>query len=119
MENKYTILVVDDDAGMLETMLDILNELNFTVATADDGFKAIEMARDGTFDAILLDVKMPGIDGIETLKRIKAVKPDAKIILLTAYASETTVLEARKEGASEILYKPVDFNRLGKVLRAR
>src|SRR5271157_5052713 len=101
---------------MLETMMDILSELNFTVTTADDGFKAIELARDGTFDAILLDVRMPGIDGIETLKRIKAIKPNAKIILLTAYASETTVLDALKEGASEILYKPVDFNVLGKIL---
>ncbi|HME56387.1 MAG TPA: response regulator [Candidatus Lokiarchaeia archaeon] len=116
MENKYTILVVDDDVGMLETMMDILSELNFTVTTADDGFKAIEMARDGTFDAILLDVRMPRIDGIETLKRIKAIKPNAKIILLTAYTSETTVLDALKEGASEILYKPVDFNQLGKLL---
>ena len=116
MENKYTILVVDDDAGMLETMMDILSEMNFTVATADDGYKAIEMARDGAFDAILLDLKMPGIDGIETLKRIKKIKPLAKIIILTAYASEDTVLEAQREGVSEILCKPVDFDVLEKIL---
>jgi|SRR5271157_589032 len=104
---------------MLETMMDILSELNFTVTTADDGFKAIELARDGTFDAILLDVKMPGIDGIETLKRIKAITPNAKIIMLTAFAGEAAVLDARNEGASAILYKPVDFNRLEKMLRSR
>ena len=116
MENTYTILVVDDDAGMLETMTDILSEMNFSVAVADDGYKAIELARDGTFDAILLDFKMPGIDGIETLKRIKAFKPNAKVIMLTAYASEITMLDALKEGASEILYKPLDFGALEKLL---
>ena len=65
---------------------------------------------------ILLDIKMPGIDGIETLKRIKAITPNAKIIMLTAYASENVVFNAQKEGASGLLYKPVDFGVLEKML---
>lgn len=116
MENKYNILIVDHDASMLELMMDIMSEMNFNVAVADDGFKAIEMMRDGTFDAILVDVKMPGIDGTEILRRIKRIKPSAKIILMTSYAIEDIVLEALKDGAAGILCKPLDINQLEKML---
>jgi two-component system, NtrC family, response regulator HydG len=118
MEKKYAVLIVDDDEGILDTMMDILSEMNFNVAVAKDGFKAIEMAKEGTFDAILLDIRMPGIDGIETLKRIKQFKPFAKIILMTAYTTENNALEAQKEGASALLYKPIDFDKLEIVLAA-
>ena len=116
MEKKYAVLIVDDDEGMLEMMMDILSEMNFNVAVANDGFKAIEMAKEGTFDAILMDIRMPGIDGIETLKRIKHIKPFAKIILMTAFTTENNALDAQKEGASAILYKPIDFDKLENVL---
>jgi len=116
VEKRYTILIVDDDRGILETMMDILSEMNFKVIEATDGYKALNLIRAGAFDAILMDIKMPGIDGIETLKRIKQIKPNSKIILMTAYALEDTVLEAQKEGAQAILFKPIDIGNLVKML---
>jgi DNA-binding NtrC family response regulator len=114
---KFTVLVVDDDPGILETMADILDEMNFKVSTASDGYQAIEMMKSGSYDAVMMDVRMPGIDGIETLKRIKETKPDAKVILMTAYASQDMVLAARKEGASTVLYKPIDLDKIEALLR--
>ncbi|HME55316.1 MAG TPA: response regulator [Candidatus Lokiarchaeia archaeon] len=111
-------MIVDDDEGMFETMLDILSEMNFNVTVANDGYKAIELIKEGTFDAILMDIKMPGIDGIEVLKRIKHIKSSAKIILMTAYATENNALDAQKEGASALLYKPIDFDKLEETLGA-
>ena len=103
------MLVVDDDPGMLDTMVDILTEMNFKVTTASDGNQAFALVRAGSFDAVLMDIKMPGIDGIEALKRIKATKPGAKVIIMTAHASDDVVLSARKEGASTVLYKPIEL----------
>jgi len=117
MNAKPTILIVDDDEGILDTMNDILNEKGFEVAIASDGYKAIEMVKVGTFDVILMDIKMPGINGVETFKRIKAIKPLSRIIFMTAYALEDVVNEAKKEGAAAVLYKPLDIEKLEKMLR--
>jgi two-component system response regulator (stage 0 sporulation protein F) len=114
---KYTVLVIDDDLGILDTMEDVLSEMNFHVTTARDGYQAVEFMKKGTFDAILLDIRMPGIDGIETLRRIKVVRPNAKVILMTAYASDDMVLAARTEGASTLLYKPIDLAKIEALLR--
>ncbi len=113
------MLVVDDEPGILETMSDILKEMNFKVTTARDGYQAIEIMKNGSFDAVVMDIKMPGIDGIETLKRIKVTKPDANVILVTAYASDDMVLAARKEGASTVLYKPIDLDKIEALLREK
>ncbi len=101
---------------MREALMGILSGMNFSIALAENGFKAIEMVQGGWFDAILMDIQLPGIDGIETLKRIKYIKPSAKVILMTASASEDIVLEARKEGAADIICKPLDLDQLEKVL---
>jgi len=115
--NEPAILIVDDDKGILETMADILNELRFKVTIANNGYEAIDLVKNGTFDMILMDIKMPGIDGVETFKRIKRIKPASKIIFMTAYAFEELVAEARTEGAIDVLYKPVDIGNLEKMLR--
>ena len=117
MGNEPAVLIVDDDAGILETMSDILKELHFKVTVANDGFKAIELVKNGTFDAILMDIRMPGIDGVETFKRIKRIRPGSKIIFMTAYAFEELVTEAKREGATAVLYKPIDIGNLEKMLR--
>lgn len=117
MGNESSILIVDDDQGILETMTDILNEMCFNVTVASDGYKAIELVKNGTFDVILMDIKMPGIDGVETFKRIKQIKPNSKIIFMTAYAFEELVTEAKTEGAIDVLYKPIDIGNLEKMLR--
>ncbi len=96
--------------------MDVLCEMNYIISVADNGFKAIEMVQDGWFDTILMDIQLPGIDGIETLKRIKYIKPSAKIIIITVLASEDVVLEARKEGAADVICSPLDIGQLGKMM---
>jgi len=115
--DDVTTVVVDDDPGILETMADILAEMNFKVTTAEDGYRAVDLVSSGSFDAVVMDIKMPGMDGIETLKRIKGVKPDARVILMTAYASDDKVLASKKEGASTIIYKPIDMDQIEILLR--
>jgi CheY-like chemotaxis protein len=117
VETIFTVLVVDDDPGIREMLVAILSGMNFKVTAASDGYQAIELVKSGSFDAVMMDIKMPGIDGIETLKRIKGTRPGARVILMTAYASEGTVLAARMEGASTVLYKPFDLDKIEALLR--
>ena len=116
MTQKAQILVVDDDIGILETIADILSARGYQVATAEDGFKAIERVRETPFDIVLMDMKMPGMNGVETYKELKKINPKTKVILMTAYAVDELVREALKEGAAAVLNKPLDINRLTKLL---
>ncbi len=117
LEDQFTVLVVDDDPGIRETMAAVLSGMDFKVTTVSDGYQAIEMTKTDSFDAVIMDIRMPGIDGIETLKRIKGTKPGTRIILMTAYASDDTVLAAWREGASTVLYKPFDLDKIEALLR--
>ncbi len=90
--------------------------MNFKVTAASDGYQAIELVKSGSFDAVVMDITMPGIDGIETLRRIKGTRPGARVILMTAYATDATVLAARNAGASTVLYKPFDLDKIESLL---
>lgn len=109
MKNKARVLIVDDDIGMTETLSDILEDLGHHVEVANDGFKAIEKVKDQTFDVILLDIKMPGIDGVETYKEIKTIQPEAAVMMMTAYSVEALVAEALEEGAYGVMCKPINI----------
>lgn len=112
MEKKLSILIVDDDPGMIETMGDILDDMGYDVAVAQDGFKAIEMIKERAYDVALMDIKMPGINGVETFKEIKGISPFTKVIMMTAYSVEDLVKEALEEGAYGMIYKPLDIERV-------
>ncbi|HME53179.1 MAG TPA: response regulator [Candidatus Lokiarchaeia archaeon] len=112
MNTSARVLLVDDDAGIRETMKDILAFSNVQLVTACNGHDAIELASNNEFDIALIDLRMSGIDGIETFKRIRKIKPTFKAFLVTAYADETQAKEAIKEGFSGIYYKPVDIPRI-------
>jgi DNA-binding NtrC family response regulator len=109
MKNKAKILIVDDDMGMTETLSDILTDLGHHVEIANDGFKAIQKVKTQTFDVILMDIKMPGINGVETYKEIKHIQPKTAVMMMTAYSLEDLVAEALKEGAYGVWYKPVEI----------
>ncbi len=83
-------------------------EDGYSVALAIDGENAIAMVQESQYDVILLDLKMPGIDGLETMRRIKEVSPDSEVLMMTAYASVDTAVQAMKEGAFDYLVKPFD-----------
>jgi len=108
MTKKARILVVDDEAPMRESLKDWLMEEGYEVGLAASGQEAIAMARKKSWDVILLDLKMPGMDGVETLQRLKSKKVDteAEILMMTAYATVDTAVHAMKAGAFDYLVKP-------------
>ena len=86
MSKTANALVVDDQIGMLETFTDILEDKGFNVATAEDGFQAIRKVKEQQLDIIFMDIKMPGINGVQTFREIKKINPKASVIMMTAYS---------------------------------
>ncbi|MFC1822494.1 sigma-54-dependent transcriptional regulator [Thermodesulfobacteriota bacterium] len=108
MTKKPRILVVDDEAAMREALKDWLMEDGYEVGMAANGEDAIEMAKKKDWEVVLLDLKMPGMDGIDTLRVLKEISPDSEILMMTAYATVDTAVQAMKEGAFDYLVKPFD-----------
>ena len=112
-ERSLRILVVDDDRDFRENLLDIMEMYGHDVTEAAGGLEAIESVKSsGHFDLILMDIKMPGMDGAETFRRIKDIDPDATVIMVTAYSRDELVKDALREGAYAVFYKPVEVDRL-------
>jgi DNA-binding NtrC family response regulator len=107
MSKMPRVLVVDDEKAMRESLNDWLKEDGYDVGLAASGQEASDMAAKNPWDVILLDLKMPGMDGLQTLKRLKEVRPDAEVLMMTAYASIDTAVEAMKDGAFDYLVKPL------------
>ena len=108
MTKKPRILVVDDETVVRESLKDWLMEDDYEVGLAASGEDAVSMAQEKSWDVILLDLKMPGMDGLETLKRLKKMTPEAEVLMMTAFATIDTAVQAMKEGAFDYLVKPFD-----------
>jgi CheY-like chemotaxis protein len=106
------ILVVDDERGMRLTLADILRDRGCRVETAETGEQAVRLCAGNEFDMVLMDVRMPGIDGTEALRRIRKRRSDARVIMMTAYALEHLEREALALGAIAFLRKPLDVDAL-------
>ncbi len=100
------ILVVDDEGAIRYSVSKTLQRVGYRVSEAASGEEAIEMVNGQDFDVVLTDIRMPGIDGVELLRRIKDLVPDASVILMTGYASLGTAIEALRLGAHDYLIKP-------------
>ena len=107
-----TLLVVDDEIAMRHNVRDLLGGPALLVLEAEDGSEALDVVERKEVDVVLLDINLPGIDGIETLGRIKAIKPDLPVILFTAYGTSERVIEAMKMGAYDYIEKPFDADDL-------
>ena len=119
-ELKARVLLVDDEEDFLKTLAERLETRGLQVTTATSGEKALASVEGQEYDLIVLDLAMPGFDGIETLKRIKALQPEVEIIMLSGQGSIRTSIEAMKLGACDFLQKPVDINELmGKIGEAK
>jgi DNA-binding NtrC family response regulator len=110
MEAK--VLLVDDEEQFLDALSQRLETRGIKVDSVTSGEDAVKKVEDQNFDAIMVDLAMPGIDGIETLKRIKEKRPDLEIIMLTGHGTVKSGIEAMKLGAEDFLEKPVDLNEL-------
>lgn len=105
------ILIVDDEPAIRSALREILEYENYEVCEAGSGLEAIDMAKNERISMALLDVKMPGMDGIETLVRLKQ-EHDFPITMISAHATVETVVDAVKKGAYDFIEKPIDMNRL-------
>ena len=112
MARKNSILVVDDDLAHRTMLRTLLASWGYEVSEADDGRAAIEAVHGQPFDLVLMDIRMIHVSGIEALEEIKAFNPAIPVILMTAYASVETAVEALKKGAYDYLTKPLDFDEL-------
>src|SRR4030043_1636697 len=110
--SKTNILVVDDLRSMRLTLGGILEDKGHEVVTVENGYQAIEAVKKAHFDAIFMDIKMPGINGVQTFREIKKIDPRAAVVMMTAYSVEDLVKEAMEEGAYTIVYKPFDIDKI-------
>ena len=114
------VLIVDDEEEFANTLAERMTNRGLEAHTVSTGEEALESIKHMSFDAIVLDLAMPGIDGIETLKRMLALKPELQIILLTGRGTIEKGVEAVRSGAFEFLEKPVKFDALlGKIVEAK
>jgi DNA-binding NtrC family response regulator len=109
---KTNILVVDDLRSIRLTLGGILEEKGHNVVTVENGYQAIEAVGKTHFDVIFMDIKMPGINGVQTFREVKKIDPKAVVIMMTAYSVEELVKEALEEGAYAVVYKPFDIDRI-------
>jgi two-component system response regulator HydG len=116
LDEKTLILVVDDQFGDRETLKAILEEKGYRVTTAADGTEAVKMVAERHYDIIFLDIKMPGIDGIETFERVKKIDPGAVVIMMTGYTAEDMVEKALSGGAYTCIHKPFDLEKVMSIL---
>jgi len=106
---KAKVLLVDDEKEFCNMLSERLETRGLKVNSVLSGEEAVKQVEDQNFDAIILDLAMPGIDGLETLRRIKEKRPDLEILMLTGHGTVKSGIEAMKLGAEDFLEKPVDM----------
>lgn len=111
-----TILVVDDRVGIRRLLQEVLQGAGYKVLTAAGGSEAMEITRENDVDMVLLDMKMSGMDGLETLTRLKKESPHLIILIMTAYEELEVLKEAKRRGAADYISKPFDIEELKEII---
>jgi DNA-binding NarL/FixJ family response regulator len=111
------VLIVDDEDDFRNIVKDILTDEGFKTAEASDGLDAIRIFGNNSFDAVLLDLRMPGMDGIQTLRELKKIDSRIPVIMLTAFGDIPTAVQAVKQGAYDFITKPPEFDKLITIIR--
>ena len=106
------ILIVDDDPGMLDTLTDVLSAVGYETSAAASGDMALAKAQAGRFDLILMDVQMPGLNGVQTLRALRALDPATVVVMMTAYTGDELVAESERTTGFGVLSKPLDLDRV-------
>jgi DNA-binding NtrC family response regulator len=113
---SHRVLIVDDDRHMVRTLTDIVRLSGWNPDGAHSGEEAVEAVRKQPYQAVLMDVKMAGINGVEAFKAMKALRPEIKVILMTAYTAADIIADAERAGALKVLSKPVVLSGLLEML---
>ena len=111
------ILIVDDDKSIRKTLRDILEFEKYEVDEAADGLECIVKVKQNSFDVIIMDVKMPKMDGMEAIEKIQQLSSDTPVVMISGHGNIDTAVEAVKKGAFDFIQKPPDLNRLLITLR--
>ena len=109
---EMKMMLVDDEERFLSTTKKLLSRKGYDVLTAISGNEALDILKSHSIDVVILDVKMPGMDGITTLKEIKKLYPLVEVIMLTGHATVDSAVDGLKSGATDYLMKPTDINTL-------
>ncbi|MDY7041441.1 MAG: response regulator [Chloroflexota bacterium] len=118
MSVKRSILIVDDDDAVCETLSDILETLGYRTVVAGDGDEAVACVQEDDFGIVLMDLRMPGMNGVQTYREITKRRPAMEAIMMTAYATSDLVQDALLAGAHAVLPKPLAMDRLLNLLAA-
>ncbi len=106
------IMIIDNEEGLCRMMAAVLQDEGYAVRTFTDPLEAVELFRPGTWDLVISDIKMPGIDGLEVLQRVKAAEPFIPVIMITAFATVEMSIQALRQGAYDMLTKPFEPDEL-------
>ncbi|MEW6273613.1 MAG: sigma-54 dependent transcriptional regulator [Bacillota bacterium] len=107
-----TVLVIDDEESVTEFLREVLEDAGYQVETATDGYRALELVQDYSFDAILLDIRMPELDGLQVMERIQQIDGALPVILMTAFGTTEMAIQAMKAGAFDYIVKPFNLDEL-------
>jgi DNA-binding NtrC family response regulator len=116
-QNAKKILIVDDQEGLRESMAGILAIEGYDISAVEDGFKAVELVRTVVPDVAFIDVRMPGMNGVEAFRALRKICPGIIVFLMTAYAEEGLVQQALDEGAYGCIHKPFEMERVLELLK--
>lgn len=114
---EFKVLMVDDEEDFVQTLAERMKMRDLTPDLALSGEQALQRVQDDVPDVMVLDLKMPGIDGMEVLRRVRQAYPQVQVVILTGHGSEKDEAEARRLGAFAYLQKPVDMEKLIRTLR--
>ena len=109
---KLSVLIVDDDEVMRDTLSDVLKKKGYEVSVASSGNEALSAIRKNIVDLVVLDMRLPDLDGIEVLKRVKEFDTEILVIMMTAYSDVQTAVSAMKSGAYHYINKPFELEEL-------
>ena len=117
MPPAMKILIIDDEDIMRSCLCDVLTDDGYSVQTAREGQEGIQLFEKNPADIVILDIKMPGLSGVEVLKILKSKKNSVQVIMITGYAAVQTAVDCMKLGAFDYLTKPFDMNQIREVIR--
>ncbi|MCG2722190.1 MAG: sigma-54 dependent transcriptional regulator [Thermodesulfovibrionales bacterium] len=115
--HKGKILIVEDEKSMREILKILLEEENYTVSTASEGLEGLASIEKDIFDLVITDMKMPGADGFEVLKKVKEISPETMVIMITAFGTTETAIQAMKLGAYDYIHKPFNIEEIRLIVK--